>query len=90
MLKIFISYKRRDYNLVRHHVSGIEKETGAACWLDLAKIETSEQFASVICRAIDDSDCSLPYKGLWPDKLFYYTQRGPVPASYQGTAWTSW
>lgn len=59
MLNLFISYKRADHTLVRRYISEIEKETGAECWYDLAKIETSEQFASVICHAIDEADVFL-------------------------------
>lgn len=59
MLKLFVSYKRADFDLVQRCIREIETETGAECWYDLAKIETSEQFASVICRAIDNADIFL-------------------------------
>ncbi len=56
MLKVFISYKRKDFDRVQSFIREIEKETVVECWYDLAKIESSEQFASVICQAIDASD----------------------------------
>lgn len=56
MLKIFISYKRSDYNIVYPLICEIKEKTGAECWFDLTKIETSAQFASVICNAIDEAD----------------------------------
>lgn len=59
MFSIFISYKRSDHDLVRRYIREIEAETGAECWFDLAKIETSEQFATVICNAIDQADVFL-------------------------------
>ena len=59
MLNLFISYKRADHDWVRRYISEIEKETGASCWIDMDSIETSEQFASVICHAIDEADVFL-------------------------------
>ncbi len=56
MLKVFISYKRKDFDRVQSFIREIERETGAECWYDLARIESSEQFASVICQAIDNAD----------------------------------
>ena len=58
-MRIFISYKRRDFALVQKYIREIEKETGASCWYDLDGIETSEQFGSVICQAIDTADVFL-------------------------------
>lgn len=59
MSRIFISYKRKDLKLVKRYVGEIESKIGETCWMDLAQIETSEQFASVICSAIDHADVFL-------------------------------
>ena len=59
MAQIFISYKRVNKDKVFSLVEKIEREVGCKCWVDLDGIETSIQFASVICRAIDKSDIVL-------------------------------
>ena len=59
MAQIFISYKRIDKDKVFPIVEKIEHELGCDCWVDLEGIESSVQFASVICSAIDKSDVIL-------------------------------
>ena len=59
MKRIFISYKRPDKDKVFHLVEKIEQQTGEKCWVDLEGIESSVQFASVICRAIDNAEVVL-------------------------------
>ena len=59
MAQIFISYKRVDKDKVFSIVEKIEHELGCDCWVDLDGIESSVQFGSVICSAIDKSDIVL-------------------------------
>ena len=59
MAQIFISYKRVDKDKVFSIVEKIEYELGCNCFVDLDGIESSVQFASVICFAIDKSDVVL-------------------------------
>ena len=59
MERIFISYKRANKDQVFSLVEKIEKELGVKCWIDLDGIETSTQFASKICNAIDKADVVL-------------------------------
>ena len=59
MAQIFVSYKRVDKNKVFPIVEKIESELGCKCWVDIDGIESSVQFASVICSAIDKSDVVL-------------------------------
>ena len=59
MAQIFISYKRIDKDKVFSIVEKIERELRCDCWVDLDGIESSVQFASVICSAIDKSDVVL-------------------------------
>ena len=59
MARIFVSYKRDDLKKVKPLIDEIERRTGEKCWYDLDGIETSVQFASVICSAIDSADIVL-------------------------------
>lgn len=59
MEKIFISYKRADKERVFPIVRRIEKVLKLKCWVDLDGIESSEQFASKICTAIDNAEVVL-------------------------------
>ena len=54
--RIFISYKRKNDKQVYSLVEKIENELGVKCWVDLDGIESMAQFASKICRAIDQCD----------------------------------
>lgn len=56
MAKIFISYKRKDLELVSSIVKQIKTATGIDCWLDLEGIESGAQFQKVIIAAIDSAD----------------------------------
>jgi len=59
MSRVFISYKRKDKDTVFPLVREIEEVIGEKCWIDLDGIETSVQFTSVLCRAIDNSEIVL-------------------------------
>ena len=59
MKRIFISYKRLNKDKVFPLVKRIEQELGVKCWVDLDGIESSAQFASVICNAIDRAEVVL-------------------------------
>ena len=59
MERIFISYKRKDMEKVFSIVKRIEAELGIKCWVDLDGIESSEQFVTKICKAIDQSEVVL-------------------------------
>lgn len=56
---IFISYKRMDFEHVAPIKDRIEKETGAACWIDTDGIESDAQFMNVIIEAIKDCEIFL-------------------------------
>lgn len=85
MAQIFISYKRTDKDKVFPLVKSIEKELGCKCWVDLDGIESSMQFASVICRAIDNAEVvlfmysavhlSIDYENDWTVKELNYAQQ---------------
>lgn len=57
--RIFISYKRVDKTRVFALIDKIERALGVKCWVDLDGIETSAQFASKICSAIDRAEVVL-------------------------------
>lgn len=59
MAQIFISYKRANYNQVVKIVKYIESELSEKCWMDIEGIEYRTQFASTICKAIDESKIVL-------------------------------
>ena len=85
MAQIFISYKRTDRDKVFPLVKSIENELGCKCWVDLDGIESSMQFASVICRAIDNAEVvlfmhsavhlSIDYENDWTVKELNYAQQ---------------
>ena len=84
MAQIFISYKRLNKDKVFSLVSKIESSLGCKCWVDLDGIESSAQFASVICRAIDKADVvlfmhssvhlSIDFENDWTIKELNYAQ----------------
>ena len=57
--RIFISYKRKNKDQVFSIVNKIETQLGVKCWVDLDGIESSAQFASKICKAIDTAEVVL-------------------------------
>lgn len=57
--RIFISYKRKNKGQVFSIVKKIETQLGVKCWVDLDGIESSAQFASKICKAIDTAEVVL-------------------------------
>ena len=85
MAQIFISYKRTDKDKVFPLVKSIENELGCKCWVDLDGIESSVQFASVICRAIDNAEVvlfmysavhlSIDYENDWTVKELNYAHQ---------------
>ena len=84
MAQIFISYKRLNKDKVFSLVSKLESTLGCKCWVDLDGIESSAQFASVICRAIDKADVvlfmhssvhlSIDFENDWTIKELNYAQ----------------
>lgn len=51
---VFISYSRRDLNLVEKIRNEIELSTGLECWMDLTGIESgSEMFVDAILEGIE-------------------------------------
>lgn len=63
MARIFISYKRANKDQVFPIVGKFEDLLGIKCWVDLDGIESSAQFASVICKAIDSFKRAKEYIG---------------------------
>ena len=59
MKPIFVSYKRVNKKAVFDLIKKIEDRLKVQCWVDLDGIESSVQFASKICNAIDDSKVFL-------------------------------
>lgn len=57
--RIFISYKRKDKELVCKLLKTIEDGMEEKCWIDLEGIRSDAQFASVIINAIDKADVFL-------------------------------
>lgn len=53
---IFISYSRKDLEIVKAIKEQLESMTGAHCWMDLDGIESGDQFMNVIVSAINRSD----------------------------------
>ncbi len=56
---VFISYKRKDFDIVNKIKQEIESNAKVSCWIDLDGIETDAQFVNVIMRAIKDCDIFL-------------------------------
>lgn len=59
MARIFISYKRRDKDVVFPLKDRIEAALGEPCWIDIDGIESDAQFMSVIIRAINEAEIFL-------------------------------
>ena len=60
MHNIFISYSRRDKDVVFRLKDEIERVTGrGSCWIDLAGIESDKEFVDVIIEAIDQAETFL-------------------------------
>lgn len=54
MCKIFLSYSRKDYDIVKRIKQEIEQATKAKCWMDLDGISyESPDFTKIIARAIE-------------------------------------
>ena len=56
---IFISYKRKDKEIVFKLKDYIEQNVGVNCWIDLDGIESDAQFANVIIKAINNAQVFL-------------------------------
>lgn len=72
MKKIFISYKRTNKNQVFQLVKRIENQLGIKCWVDLDGIESSTQFASKICSAIDNAEVVIFMHFIIPRQIITY------------------
>lgn len=59
MARVFLSYKRKDKDLVFPIKDKIEAAIGEPCWIDLEGIESDAQFAKVIIDAIDEASIFL-------------------------------
>ena len=58
--KIFISYSRKDKDVVFAMKDEIEKRVGSGnCWIDLTGIESDKQFEDIIISAIDRAEIFL-------------------------------
>ena len=56
MCKIFLSYSRKDYDIVRNIKQEIEEATKARCWMDLDRISyESPDFTKIIAPAIEQA-----------------------------------
>lgn len=64
---IFISYSRKDYNVVIKLRDEIHRRTGVLPWMDVSGIETGTQFADVIATAIDE--CVLLVFAISPNSV---------------------
>jgi len=56
---VFISYSRKDLELVKEIKAEIDRQVGIDCWMDLDGIESGEQFEDVIINAICKCDTIL-------------------------------
>ena len=56
---VFISYSRKDLELVKKIKAEIDRLVGIDCWMDLDGIESGEQFEDVIINAICKCDTIL-------------------------------
>lgn len=56
---VFISYSRKDLELVKGIKKNIDRLVGIDCWMDLDGIESGEQFEDVIINAICKCDTIL-------------------------------
>ena len=54
--KIFISYSRKDQEMVFDIVKRIEHQVGVKCWIDINGIESGQQFVDVIMAAIENCE----------------------------------
>ena len=99
--EIFISYSRRDKEIVFPFVQYINEVIGQknCCWIDLKGIESGGNFEDVIMQAIDDckivlfmlSESSL--KSLWTKREVYYAEgegKRIVPVLVDGDKLRGW
>ena len=56
---IFVSYSRKDIDVVEKLVGDIHAKTNARCWVDWSGIESGERFTDVIINAIENVDIVL-------------------------------
>lgn len=96
---IFISYSRKDKDIVLPYVEQINDALGRDCWLDLHGIESGVEFEDIIIKAIDEcqvvlfmlSDSSLASK--WTKREVYYAESGGkriVPILVDGEQLRGW
>lgn len=70
--RVFISYKRVDFDKVSQIKSTIERAIGEECWFDLDGIESDAQFVNVIMKAINQSQVMLFMYSLQHSKIEDY------------------
>lgn len=96
---IFISYSRRDKEVVLPFVDEIDEVVGQNCWIDLNGIESGVEFEEVIMKAIDSckvvlfmlSDSSLGSD--WTKREVYYAEsegKRIVPVLIDGEGLRGW
>ena len=49
---VFISYSRKDLELVKEFKAEIGRQVGIDCWMDMDGVESGEQFEDVIINPI--------------------------------------
>lgn len=97
--EIFISYSRKDKNLVHPFIKQINQALGIECWLDLDGIESGEKFQRKLMKAIDEckivlfmlSDNSLVSE--WTEREVMYAEgegKRIVPVIIDGEKLRGW
>lgn len=57
--KVFVSYSRRDIEIVKELISNLRSKLGDVFWIDLKGIESGDEFEDVIVDAIDNCEILL-------------------------------
>lgn len=99
MSEIFVSYSRKDKDVVFPFVERINKELNLNCWIDLKGIKSGEEFEDVIIENIDNcqvvlfmlSDASLKSK-FTKREVYYAEDEGKriVPVLIDGDKLRGW
>ena len=97
--KVFISYSRDDFDIVRSLVERLTKDVGNVFWMDLEGIESGSQFDEVIIQAIDNAQITLlmyserVVKSEWVKREARYTvdnDKRLVPVIIRGEKLKGW
>ncbi len=99
MTEIFVSYSRKDKDVVFPFVERINKELNLNCWIDLEGVKSGEQFEDVIIENIDNcqivlfmlSDASL--KSKFTKREVYYAEderKRIIPVLIDGDKLRGW